>query len=77
MAWKNGRFEFNETDIQTVMKQIERWYDVQVEFDGSFTQHFNGAIKRQENVSKVLKMLEKTGGLRFTLTGKKVIVKKY
>jgi len=77
MAWKNGSFVFNETDIQTVMKQIERWYDVQVEFDGSFTQHFNGAIKRQENVSKVLKMLEKTGGLRFSLAGKKVIVKKY
>lgn len=77
MAWKNGLFEFNETDIQTVMKQIERWYDVQVEFDGSFSQHFNGAIKRQENVSKVLKMLEKTGGLRFSLSGKKVIVKKY
>jgi transmembrane sensor len=77
MAWKNGLFEFNETDIQTVMKQLERWYDVQVVFDGAFTQHFNGTIKRQVNVSKVLNMLEKTGGLRFSIEGKKVIVKKY
>jgi ferric-dicitrate binding protein FerR (iron transport regulator) len=77
MAWKNGLFEFNETDIQTIMKQIERWYDVQVVFDGEFTQHFNGSIKRQVNVSKVLNMLEKTGGLRFSIEGRKVLVKKY
>ncbi|OQP58899.1 FecR family protein [Niastella populi] len=77
MAWKNGFFEFNETDIQSVMKQLERWYDVQVVFDGAFTQHFNGTIKRQVNVSKVLNMLEKTGGLRFSIEGKKVTVKKY
>jgi ferric-dicitrate binding protein FerR (iron transport regulator) len=77
MAWKNGLFEFNETDIQTVMKQLEKWYDVQVVFDGAFTQHFNGTIQRQVNISKVLNMLEKTGGLRFSIAGKKVLVKKY
>lgn len=77
MAWKNGMFVFNETDIQSIMRQIERWYDVEVVFDGAFTQHFNGAIQRQVNVSKVLDMLQKTGGARFTIEGKKVMVKKY
>jgi hypothetical protein len=50
---------------------------VQVEFEGDFTQHFNGTIQRQVNISKVLNMLEKTGGLRFSIAGKKVLVKKY
>lgn len=77
MAWKNGRFEFNETDIQTVMRQIERWYDVEIVYDGKVTQHFNGSIPRQVNTSKVLQMLEKTGGVRFSIDGNKVMVKKY
>ena len=77
MAWKNGLFEFNDTDIQTIMKQIERWYDVDVVFDGAVNQHFNGTIQRQVNVSKVLHMLEKTGGIRFSIEGRKVIVKNY
>lgn len=77
MAWKNGRFEFNETDIQTIMRQIERWYDVEIVYDGKITQHFNGSIPRQVNASKVLQMLEKTGGVRFSIDGKKVMVKKY
>jgi ferric-dicitrate binding protein FerR (iron transport regulator) len=77
MAWKNGMFEFNETDVQTIMRQIERWYDVEVVFDDKVTQHFNGSIQRQVNASKVLDMLEKTGGARFSIEGKKVVVKKY
>ncbi|MEC5143263.1 FecR domain-containing protein [Chitinophaga sp. 212800010-3] len=77
MAWKNGLFEFRETDIQTVMRQIERWYDVEVVFDGVITQHFNGSIQRDANISKVLQMLEETGGLRFSIEGKKVVIKKF
>lgn len=75
IAWKNGLFQFNETDIQSIMAQIERWYDVQVVFEGNISQHFNGTIGRQVNVSKVLNMLEKTGGLHCSIQGKKVIVK--
>ena len=77
MAWKNGRFEFNETDIQTIMRQIVRWYDVEVVFEGNITQHFNGTINRQVTVAKVLNMLEKTGGVRFAVEGRKVVVKKF
>ena len=60
-----------------LMTQIERWYDVDVVFDGAVNQHFNGTIQRQVNVSKVLHMLEKTGGIRFSIEGRKVIVKNY
>jgi len=77
MAWKNGVFEFAETDIQSIMRQIERWYDVEVVFNDTIMQHFNGTIQRQVNASEVLDMLEKTGGVRFVIEGKKVVVKKY
>jgi ferric-dicitrate binding protein FerR (iron transport regulator) len=76
MAWKNGLFEFNETAIQTIMAQIERWYDVQVVYEGPVTQHYNGTIQRQVNVSKVLDMLEKAGGLQFSIQGKRIMVRK-
>jgi len=76
IAWKNGYFNFNNTSIQTIMRQIERWYDVKVVFDGPITQHFNGKIQRQVNVSRVLSMLEKTGGIQFNIEGNTVVVKK-
>lgn len=77
LAWKHGLFEFIDTDIQSVMRQIERWYDVEVIFAGTVTQHFTGTIQRAVNVSQVLKMLEKTGGVRFAVEGKKIVVKNY
>lgn len=76
VAWKNGLFEFRETDIQTIMRQIERWYDVDVVFEGTITQHFNGKIQREVNISKVLHILEEAGGLKFSVENKKVVIKK-
>jgi transmembrane sensor len=76
MAWKNGMFEFAKTDIQSIMRQLQRWYDLEVVFEGTVTQHFSGSMVREVNASKVLNMLEKTGGVRFTIEGKKVIVQK-
>ncbi|MBO9204778.1 MULTISPECIES: FecR family protein [Niastella] len=74
MAWKNGAFQFNGATIQTVMRQITRWYDVEVEYKGNITLHFAGAISRNVNISQVLQMLEKAGGIKTSITGKKVTV---
>ena len=76
MAWKNGKFIFQEADIKSVMRQIERWYDVEVSFRGNGTnEQFVGTIPRIVNISQILKMLEKTGAVKFEIEGKKVIVK--
>lgn len=76
VAWKNGFFHFNGADIQTVMGQIERWYDVEVEYENEITsKHFTGIISRGINASKVLDMLELTGGVKFEIKGKKIMVK--
>jgi len=75
VAWKNGVFQFNEADIQTVMRQIARWYDIDVEFKGKLPADlYRGKISRNVNVSQVLKILE-LSGINFTIEGRKIIVR--
>ena len=74
MAWKNGAFQFNGADIQTVMRQISRWYDVEVEYKGNISLHFAGTMSRNVNISQVLEMLEKAGGVKTSVAGKKITV---
>jgi len=74
MAWKDGNFQFENSDIQTVMRQIARWYDVEIEYKGTVSRHFIGTISRNVNLSQVLTMLQQTGEVKFIIEGKKVIV---
>ncbi len=75
VAWKNGTFQFNEADIQTVMRQISRWYDIDVEYKGKLPADlYRGKISRNVNVSQVLKILE-LSGINFTIEGRKIIVR--
>jgi ferric-dicitrate binding protein FerR (iron transport regulator) len=74
IAWKNGYFHFNKADIQTVMRQLARWYDVDVSYTGDVTSHhFNGDIPRNLMLSHLLKILERKG-MHFRQTGTKLIV---
>ncbi|HUZ57243.1 MAG TPA: FecR domain-containing protein [Hanamia sp.] len=75
MAWKNGKFMFDKnTDIYTIMRQISRWYNVDIEYQGKINQRFWGSISKDVNVSQVLKILEATGGVKFKVEGNKIIV---
>jgi ferric-dicitrate binding protein FerR (iron transport regulator) len=74
MAWKLDKFSFDRADIHTVMRQIARWYDVNVEYKGTINQHFGGTISRDVNVSKVFQMLELTGAVKFTIEGRNIQV---
>jgi transmembrane sensor len=74
IAWKSGRFEFNGS-IQSIMRQIERWYDIEVVYEGNVaSKSFGGAISRKKNVSEVLKLLELTGSIHFKIEGRKITV---
>ncbi len=74
VAWKDGYFQFNDEDIQTVMRQIERWYDVTVTYEGKVPKNrFGGEIERSLSLLQVLKILEKTK-VHFRLEGREVIV---
>jgi transmembrane sensor len=75
VAWKNGLFAFNNEDIQTIMKRISRWYDVDVVFPENFKRkNFGGTISRFKDVSQVLTSLELTRSVHFKLEGRRIIV---
>lgn len=78
IAWKNGLFMFNDEPLTAVMQKISRWYGVEVHFTdpGLSGKTVYGTISRYSNVSKVLKMLEKTGEMQFEITGNVINVKR-
>ncbi|WP_205508881.1 FecR family protein [Longitalea arenae] len=76
MAWKNGMFHFEKAEIQTVMRQLSRWYDVEVVYKTDLRENdpLFFEVSRHTNLSDVLKVLNLAGGARFTIEGKKIIV---
>ncbi|MFN5020664.1 MAG: FecR family protein [bacterium] len=76
MAWKNGQFYFGGSDIKSIMNQIERYYDVEVEFRDEVPYQFVAKISRDVNVSAFLQKLELTNLIHFKIEGKKIIVMK-
>ncbi|SHM58710.1 FecR family protein [Mucilaginibacter sp. OK098] len=74
LAWKNEEFNFSDTDIQTVMRQIGRWYDVDIEYAGKIPgDRLSGTFSRNLTASKALKLL-KFSGINFKIEGRKIIV---
>lgn len=75
LAWKNGLFSFNNADIKTIMRQLSRWYNVDVVYEGAVTdRRFLGELRRNMTLAAVLRVLERSG-VHFTIEGKKLIVK--
>ncbi|UYQ95845.1 DUF4974 domain-containing protein [Chitinophaga horti] len=74
MAWKNGNFHFDGADIRTIMRQLARWYDVEVNYKRVPEKKFSGTIPRNVNVSQVFEILELTGNVHFKIEGNKITV---
>jgi transmembrane sensor len=69
IAWRNGYFSFDADDIQTVMRQISRWYNVDVRYEGPVTKAvFGGDMERDLTLVQVLQVLEKSQ-VHFRLEG--------
>lgn len=77
VAWKNGLFHFESADIKTVMRQLARWYDVDVVYEGTAVKNepLFVEVSRNTRLSDVLKVLQESGSAKFTIQGKKIIVK--
>jgi ferric-dicitrate binding protein FerR (iron transport regulator) len=74
IAWKRGFFNLENSDIKTLMRQISRWYDIDVVYEGKIKdQRFDGLISRDLQLSQLLQLLE-AQGVHATLQGRKVIV---
>lgn len=73
--WKNGNFYFANENIQSIMRKLSRWYDVEVIYKGPVPQiDFGGEISRSKKLSEILKLLETTGAIHFTVEGRRVMV---
>ncbi|MDB5156427.1 MAG: hypothetical protein JWR50_1134 [Mucilaginibacter sp.] len=80
LAWKNGYFIFNDDDLNTIMRKISRWYDVDVTYDQAGSDirssRFGGIVSRARNLSVVLNTMERTGKVKFKVTGRRITVTK-
>jgi transmembrane sensor len=77
LAWKNGYFRFNDENIQSIMRKLARWYDIEVQYkDDAPTEGLNGKVSRYKNISQVLKALEATKIVHFKIEGRRVTVMK-
>jgi transmembrane sensor len=75
VAWKAGYFIFRDDNIHDIMKQISRWYDVEVVFEGKITNmEFGGTYAKSKDIIELLKGLEYTGLVHFKIEGRRIIV---
>ncbi|WP_316838223.1 FecR family protein [Pedobacter nutrimenti] len=76
MAWQKGDFVFKNESLESIMKKISRWYDVEVVYAKGAPKNITlgGLISRNKNLSAVLKMMEMTKKVKFKVEGKKVTV---
>lgn len=74
IAWKRGLFDFNHASLQTVLRQLARWYDIEVQFEGNIPDRtFRGKITRDLNLSQVIHILQDLD-VKFRIEGKKLLV---
>ncbi|NLR79405.1 FecR family protein [Chitinophaga eiseniae] len=76
MAWKEGKFSYNNMGLETIMRQIARWYDVDIIFEDKIADSYSMEISRNVPLSKLLQFMEISGGVHFVINGRKVIVRK-
>ncbi|MCS3554238.1 MULTISPECIES: FecR family protein [unclassified Sphingobacterium] len=73
IAWKEGNFSFDNASLSTVMEDICRWYNVDVQYHGNFDHvHFSGTISRYSDIDKLLQTIALTGGFSFKLKGREL-----
>ena len=74
IAWKEGWFLFNRLELQAILRQLSRWYNIDFEITGTIgNKQFSGIVSKSNNISEVLKIMENTG-VTFTLRDQKIYV---
>ncbi|MGI9138250.1 MAG: FecR family protein, partial [Sediminibacterium sp.] len=76
LAWKDGYFLFKNTNIKDVVNELERWYNVDIQYNNSMEfENITGYISRNVKISSVLKMLQLSGIVNYEIDGSKIIIK--
>jgi transmembrane sensor len=75
VAWKNGYFMFEDEDLESIMRQLARWYDVEVSYAGEVEGlKFGGMVSRSKSLDQTLRILELTGNVHFKIEGRRITV---
>jgi len=74
MAWKNGLFNFEDATLEEVLRQLERWYDIEVVYESKVPDvALTGKITRGVSLNGLLTALKKMG-MHYRMEGRKLIV---
>jgi ferric-dicitrate binding protein FerR (iron transport regulator) len=74
IAWKNGIFQFSDAGVDDILRQVARWYDLDIAYKGKVPdREFTGHISRNVKASELLNMLN-YAGINLKIEGNKVIV---
>lgn len=74
MAWKNELFNFDGASVEEVMKQLERWYDIEVVYENGVPDlKFFGEISRNITLNGVLKILSRAD-LKFSIEADRKLI---
>lgn len=74
-AWKDGKFRFQDENIKTIMRNVARWYNVEVVYKGNMDQkNFSGVVSRFDHISELLEVLESTNTIHFKIEGRRITV---
>lgn len=77
VAWKDGRFVFQDQTLESIMKTLSKWYDVQVVFanENSRNLKFTGNLERYSDFSNILGKIERTNEVEFEIKDKLITIK--
>lgn len=78
LAWRSGYFIFNNEDLESIMRKLQRWYGIEVIYQSKKNPEltFAGTISQQKSLTSILKIIEETGDVRFSVSGRSVTVLK-
>ncbi|MDB5118565.1 MAG: Fe2+-dicitrate sensor, rane component [Mucilaginibacter sp.] len=76
IAWKSGRFAYQNTSLQEVMRQVARWYDIEVAYDSEDLKlkRLSGSVSRYDKAADILNAIEYTAKVRFKIDSRKITV---
>ena len=76
-AWKNGVFAFKKQRLEEIMNVVARWYDVNIFWENASQKEvtFTGKMKRYDDFSKVVEMLEMTGNTEFVVKENNIFIR--
>ena len=76
LAWKDGKFIFEEQSLEQIMKQLQRWYEMSVFYTNEEVKQytFSGDLKKYDDFDKIIRMLEEVSGIKLSIKENCVVI---